>query len=73
MRGLTANIYKNMNWKKAQEGDANAQFKHAYSIEDNDIEGAVKWYEAAAKQGHVRAQFNLGWCFEKGKGAPPNH
>lgn len=33
---------------------------------------AVKWYRKAAKQGHSQAQFNLGRCYESGKGVQQN-
>lgn len=29
---------------------------------------AVKWYRMAAEQGHAEAQFNLGYCYDLGKG-----
>ncbi len=31
-------------------------------------EEAVRWYRAAAEQGLPRAQCNLAWCYEYGKG-----
>ena len=53
--------------------DANAQFKlgHAYSIGQGvskDYAKALKWYRAAASQGHARAQFNLGAAYANGSG-----
>ena len=33
-------------------------------------EEAVRWYRAAAEQGLPRAQCNLAWCYEYGKGVP---
>jgi TPR repeat protein len=33
-----------------------------------DLEAAVKWYRKSAKQGHARAQYNLGVCYENGRG-----
>jgi TPR repeat protein len=36
-------------------------------IEKNYVE-AVKWYHKAAEQGDASAQFNLGWCFNNGRG-----
>ena len=47
--------------KKAQAGDAEAQFNlgvaydDGYSVPENDVE-AVKWYRKAAEQGHAIAQ-----------------
>ena len=35
-------------------------------------EKAVKWYSAAAQQGFPRAQCNLAWCYECGKGVEVN-
>jgi TPR repeat protein len=29
---------------------------------------AAQWYQKAAKQGHVQAQNNLAWLYEKGQG-----
>ena len=34
---------------------------------------AVKWYNKAAWQGHPQAQFNLGHCYESGKGVPQDN
>jgi hypothetical protein len=52
---------------------ANAQFKlgHAYSIGQGvskDYAKALKWYRAAASQGHARAQFDLGAAYANGTG-----
>ena len=33
---------------------------------------AVKWFRLAADQGHVFAQFRLGFMYEKGRGVPQN-
>ena len=33
-----------------------------------DYVEAVKWFRQAAEQGNARAQCNLGWCYEAGKG-----
>jgi hypothetical protein len=35
-----------------------------------DTRDAVRWYRAAAEQGHARAQFNLGVMDVKGQGVP---
>ena len=53
--------------------NADAQFKlgHAYSIGQGvskDYAEALKWYRAAASQGHARAQFNLGAAYVNGTG-----
>jgi TPR repeat protein len=33
----------------------------------------VKWHHKAAEQGHAEAQYNLGFCYEKGKGVKQNY
>ena len=33
-------------------------------------EEAVQWYRKAAEMGLARAQCNLAWCYEHGKGVP---
>ena len=64
---------------RAEQGDVDAQYDlgRAYAI-GNDVERdrskAIKWYAAAAKAGHLEAQYALGSLFQKGwKGIPPNH
>ena len=39
---------------------------------EKDLEEAVKWYRKAAEQGYARAQYNLGHCYEYGKGVEKN-
>jgi uncharacterized protein len=58
----------------AQRGDREAQFLLAEihyfghgSTEKNDAE-AVKYYEQAARQGHVEAMFRLGYLYASGQG-----
>ena len=29
---------------------------------------AVKWYRKAAEQGNAKAQYNLGWMYDNGRG-----
>jgi TPR repeat protein len=41
-------------------------------VPQNDAE-AVKWYRLAADQGDARAQFNLGFSYDNGRGVPQNH
>ena len=31
---------------------------------------AARWYMKAAEQGHARAQWALGWMYERGDGVP---
>ena len=59
--------------KKAEQGDANAQFNLAlYYEEGKDVEKdmvkAIYWYSKSAEQGNADAQFNLALCYEYGKG-----
>jgi TPR repeat protein len=60
--------------KNAEKGDAEAQFWLGFNYflgEEGvlqDYQKAKKWYEKAAKQGHVDAQYNLGCCYGKGVG-----
>lgn len=64
---------------RAEQGDADAQFDLGYAYATgNDVERdrskAIKWYAAAAKAGHLEAQYALGSLFQQGwKGIPPNH
>ena len=37
-----------------------------------DERAALRWYSAAAEQGHVEAQYNLGFMLLLGEGAAPN-
>ena len=57
--------------KLAEQGDAEAQHNLALSyfvaIFPNNKK-AVYWWEQAAKQGHVDAQYFLGHCYLCGKG-----
>ena len=64
---------------RAEQGDPDAQYElgHAYAT-GNDVERdrskAIKWYTAAAKAGHLKAQYALGSLFQHGwKGIPPNY
>ena len=38
-----------------------------------DNKEAVKWYRLAAEQGHVDAQYNLGWMYDKGRGVTQDY
>lgn len=48
--------------KKAEQGDAEAQFQLGKHYDGKDESEAVKWYRRAAEQGHAKAQNNLGSC-----------
>ena len=68
-----------LNVLRAEQGDADAQYNlgHAYATGkdiERDRSKAIKWYAAAAKAGHLEAQYALGSLFQHGwKGIPPNH
>lgn len=54
-------------------GDAEAQFKLGVCYHDaSDFCHAVKWYRAAAEQGHAKAQYDLGLCYDQGWGVEMN-
>jgi TPR repeat protein len=60
-------------FKRAEKGDANAQFfiGHKYGTGKGvpqDYAEAAKWYRKAAEQGHAEAQFNLGIMYDEGRG-----
>ena len=42
----------------------------AYAAEE--YETALRLYEELAEKGFVKAQYNCGWMYDKGKGTPPN-
>lgn len=64
---------------RAEQGDVDAQYDLGYAYAtgrdvERDRSKAIKWYAAAAKAGHLEAQYALGSLFQKGwKGIPPNH
>lgn len=59
--------------KAGRAGDATAQCVIGYcyaagqGVRQHWAE-ALKWYRAAAEQGHPNAQYNLGTCYAKGRG-----
>lgn len=65
--------------KKAEEGDAEAQYKLGVeymgkgntSIPENCKE-AFKWFEKAAQNGYLAAYYNIGYCYMSGAGVKPN-
>lgn len=59
---------------KAISGDTQAQFNlgEYFEIKSN-LKKAVYWYTEAASHGHALAQFNLGFCYEKGNGVEKNY
>jgi uncharacterized protein len=59
--------------KKAEQGDAGAQYKLGLVYDvgvgaAQDLAKAAQWYQRAADQGHVAAQFNLGLMYACGRG-----
>ena len=64
--------------KKAEQGDANAQFNlgvcyyFGKSVVQNYKE-AVKWYTKAAEQGDAAAEYNLGVFYYRGEGVPQDY
>jgi hypothetical protein len=52
-----------------EPGHVHAQCEFGYCCDQlGDWAKAVQWYRKAAEQGHVGAQYNLGVCYEHGKG-----
>jgi TPR repeat protein len=62
--------------KRAESGDAEAQFKvadeHNGGSFFNDAEVVTQWYIKAANQGHAKAQNKLGDMYEDGTGVKRN-
>jgi len=60
--------------QEAQAGQAQAQYEVAlhYDAVQADYPAAVSWYQRAAEQGHVQAQFNLAQFYRLGEGVEQN-
>ena len=61
--------------KKAEQGDAAAQYNLGVSYNNGDgvpldKTEAVKWYRMAAEQGYAKAQYHLGMMYASGYGVP---
>ena len=61
--------------KKAEAGDAEAQFQLGRAYEDGESveqsdELAVHWYRKSAEQGNARAENSLGVMYSRGHGVP---
>lgn len=61
--------------KRAQAGDADAQFALGQAYEDGkgvpqDDEAAISWYKKAADQGNAKAENSLGVMYRQGRGVP---
>lgn len=60
----------------ANKGDAQSQFFLGVLYDQGsdtvakDDKAASRWFDAAARQGHVNAQFNLGNAYKRGRGVP---
>ena len=52
--------------QKAEQGDANAQYKLGEHYEYDDPEEAERWYRKAAEQNHVDAMRNLSLFYAQG-------
>lgn len=60
--------------KRAQSGDANAQFELGRAYEDGkgfpqDDDSAAVWLRKAAEQGNAKAQSSLGALYSVGRGS----
>ena len=64
--------------KLAASGDADAQFRSGYRFafchdkRRRNLKQAFSMWKAAAEQGHVRARFYLGTCYDFGSGIRRN-
>jgi TPR repeat protein len=61
--------------KKAETGDANAQYEVGYAYDSGigagqDYHKAMHWYRKAAGQGHVKAIEGVAWLHYFGQGTP---
>ena len=64
--------------KKAQEGDATAQYRIGVIYRKGfhvpqDKAKAFEWFRKAAEQGHVKAQYTLGIMLNKGEVGPRDY
>ena len=65
--------------RKAEQGDAEAQYKLGNCYCDGkeglpqDYAEAVKWFRKAAEQGYAEAQFELGRCYAHGNSVKKNY
>ena len=59
--------------EKAENGDANAQYLLGkYYSDEQEFAKAVEWWQKAADQGNIEAQYELGRCYENGCGVKKN-
>jgi len=65
-------------FRRAEKGDANAQFVLGLKYDTGkgvrqDYAEAAKWYRKAAEQGYAEAQFNLGTMYDEGRGVQQDY
>ena len=75
--GQAAAMVRNLK-KKADEGDAVAQFQLAYCYQTGagvarNIDECVRWYTVAAMHGHPDSQHNLGFLYMTGDGVEQDY
>ena len=67
---------KNLLFKKGYRDKIKSNSKERLATElwyNKEYEKAVKLYKEAAEQGNVRAQYNLGLCYENGNGVEQSY
>ncbi len=76
-RAKAERLYSAQNYKEAlplclefaQKGEATYEFRTGYCYyRIEDYVKSVYWYTKAAEQGYAKAQYNLGVCYENGRG-----
>ena len=79
-RGVKKSLVEAARWyrRAAQKGLRDAQYRLARIVHEGgegirrSARTAAILYEAAARQGHVRAMFAIGWAYDKGEGVIAN-
>ncbi len=72
------NAKEDLVWEAQYNGYPESQFKlgnHYFTGAagfEQDYTQALEWYLRAANQGHAKAQFSLGYCYEFGDGVEQN-
>ena len=49
--------------------DLGEMYSAGHGVEKDDVQAAI-WFRRAAEQGHVKAQYLIGYCYENGSGVP---
>ena len=73
--GIEKNLVRAFEWyKKAVAlGNVDAQYTYAgFCYKAGDFAHAVDYYTKAAEQGHAKAQYSLGKCYQDGEGVDRN-